>query len=289
MRSTLPRGPGRMKPLGPQADRPVVQPRVQRRRRLSGAAEAGILVSLRRVRPQASGAPADQTALAESRCYRYSRGGVSIAPNHTSHFDPLAVAQYLYDSGRPPRFLAKDELFEVPVAGAIVARAGQIPVHRETGSAGDAMSSAVAAVRAGECVVVYPEGTLTRDPGLWPMRGKTGAARIALATGCPVIPMAVWGAHRVLPPYAKKPRVLPPQTVTVTIGPPVDLSEFTDVEPTAAVLADATNRIMDSITALVAELRDEPRPAIRLDPREAGLPEIGRVDVDYDEGERRKP
>jgi len=214
-------------------------------------------------------------------------GGILVAPNHTSHFDPLAVGQYLYDNGRAPRFLAKDSLFDVPVVGPIVARAGQIPVHRQTGAAADAMRDAVAAVKAGECVVCYPEGTITRDPALWPMRGKTGAARIALATGCPVIPMAHWGAQRVLAPYGKKPHVFPPQTVTVTIGPPVDLSDLMGREQTGEVLQEATARIMDAITALVAELRDELPPTDRLDPRQAGLPETGKADVHYDDPDRR--
>jgi 1-acyl-sn-glycerol-3-phosphate acyltransferase len=199
----------------------------------------------------------------------------------------MAVGHYLYDNGRAPRFLAKDSLFDVPVAGPIVARAGQIPVHRETGAAADAMRDAVAAVKAGECVVCYPEGTITRDPALWPMRGKTGAARIALATGCPVIPMAHWGAQRVLAPYGKKPHVFPPQTVTVTIGPPVDLSDLMGREQTGEVLKEATARIMDAITALVAELRDEAPPTDRFDPREAGLPETGKADVRYDDPDRR--
>ncbi len=214
-------------------------------------------------------------------------GGIVVVPNHTSHFDPLAVAHYLHDNGRPPRFLAKDDLFEIPLGGSILAKAGQIPVHRESGSAAEAMSDAIAAVQAGECVVCYPEGTLTRDAQLWPMRGKTGAARIALATGCPVIPMAHWGAHRVLSPYEKKPHLFPPRTVTVTIGPPVDLDDLMGLEQTGEVLREATVRIMDAITALVAELRGEPVPETRLDPREAGLPEIGRADVAYDDPDRR--
>lgn len=209
-------------------------------------------------------------------------GGIVVAPNHTSHMDPLVVAHYLYDSGRPPRFLAKDGLFDVPFVGHVLSEAKQIPVHRTTGSAADAMRSAVDAVQAGECVVVYPEGTLTRDPDLWPMRGKTGAARIALATGCPVIPMAHWGAQDVLAPYAKRPHVFPPQTVTVTVGPPVDLADLMGRPITAELLAEATDRIMDSITALVAELRDEPAPdGERLDPKAEGLPETGKVDIDY--------
>ena len=64
-----------------------------------------------------------------------------------------------------------------------------------------AFDAAVEAVEDGECVGVYPEGTITRDPDGWPMRGKTGAARIALATGCPVIPIGQWGAQELLPAY----------------------------------------------------------------------------------------
>jgi 1-acyl-sn-glycerol-3-phosphate acyltransferase len=136
-------------------------------------------------------------------------------------------------------------------------------------------------------VVCYPEGTLTRDPDLWPMRGKTGAARIALTTGCPVVPMAHWGAHRVLAPYATRPKLLPPQTVSVVIGPPVDLSDLMGQEQTAEVLQQATDRIMDAITALVADLRDEAPPTARLDPRAAGLPETGCAEVRYDDPDRR--
>ncbi len=215
-----------------------------------------------------------------------AHGGIVVVPNHTSHFDPLAAAHYLYDAGRPPRFLAKDSLFEIPLAGTIVRKAGQIPVHRETGTAEQAMGSAINAVRAGECIVVYPEGTITRDPALWPMRGKTGAARIALATGCPVIPMAVWGAQHVLAPYGKKPTLVPPQTVTVTIGPPVDLSDLMGQPETGPILHVATERIMDAITALVAELRAQPVPAERLDPSEIGLPVTGPVDVEYEDTDR---
>ncbi len=101
-----------------------------------------------------------------------------------------------------------------PSPAASSAGAGQIPVYRETADASQSYSEAVKAVQAGECVVIYPEGTLTRDPDLWPMRGKTGAARVALETGCPVIPVAQWGAHRILSPYGRRPQA------PATSGPP---------------------------------------------------------------------
>ena len=202
-------------------------------------------------------------------------GGFVVAPNHVSHIDPLSFAHYLYDSGHPPFFLGKEAVFRVPVVGAILRGAQQIPVFRNTGRAADAFRAAVGAVESGKCVGVYPEGTLTRDPGLWPMVGKTGAARIALTTRCPVIPVAQWGPQEILAPYSKRPHLFPRKTMHVLAGPPVDLSDLHDHPLDAAVLREATARIMAAITALLVELRGEPAPAERFDSRKHGLPETG--------------
>ena len=129
-----------------------------------------------------------------------AEGGFVVCPNHYSYLEPLVFGHFLVDHGHAPRYLGKVEVFKAPVVGAIVRGADQIPVYRESGRANDAYRAAVAAVRAGKGVAIYPEGTLTRDPDLWPMRGKTGAARVALETQCPVIPVATWGAHEVLAP-----------------------------------------------------------------------------------------
>lgn len=202
-------------------------------------------------------------------------GGFVAVGNHLSHIDPLVFAHFLVDNGCPPRFLGKQAIFEVPVIGRIVRGAGQIPVQRESADAAKALGAAMAAVRAGECVAVYPEATITRDPALWPMVGKTGAARIALATGSPVIPIAQWGPQHILWPYTKRPRLLPRKTVHVWAGPPVDLSAFTGADPTPQVLAAATDVIMARITGLLEQIRDEPAPAERWDPRRHDLPLTG--------------
>lgn len=202
-------------------------------------------------------------------------GGCLIALNHISHVDPLLSAHLVWDHGRVPRYLAKASLFKSKVAGAYFRSAGQIPVERMSRNALGAYDAAVAAVRAGECVVVYPEGTITRDPGSWPMTGKSGAARIALTTGCPVIPVGQWGAQDLLAPYAKRPDLFPRKRVTMKVGDPVDLSDLAAQEHTPAVVSQATDRIMDAITALVAEVRGEPAPAERFDPRKAGVAPIG--------------
>lgn len=218
-----------------------------------------------------------------------TEGGVVVCVNHISYVDPLVLAHFLYDNGRLPRYLAKAGLFRLPLVGAVVRGAQQIPVHRESRDAAGAFRDAVAAVRRGECVVVYPEGTVTRDPGLWPMVGKTGAARIALSTGAPVVPIAQWGAQRVLPPYARRPRLWPPTLVHVTAGPPVDLTDLAGRELTAELLAEATERIMAALTALLEQIRGEAAPATRFDVRRARLPRTGDPRRPAASGEVRPP
>jgi 1-acyl-sn-glycerol-3-phosphate acyltransferase len=202
-------------------------------------------------------------------------GGAVVVVNHVSHFDPLAFAHFLYDSGRLPRFLAKDAVFRVFFVGRVLRGAGQIPVFRETGEAARAYSAAVDAVHRGELVAIYPEATITRDPGLWPMMGKTGAARVALETGAPVIPVAQWGPQDLLAPYAKRPRLFPRKTMHVWAGPPVDLSDVAGRPIDAQLLHEVTERIMAAITAVLEEIRGEQAPAVRFDPRQAGLPRTG--------------
>lgn len=191
-------------------------------------------------------------------------GGIIIVTNHLSWFDPLAIALVLWNSDRPPRFLAKESVFRVPVMGAVITSAGQIKVYRETADAVDAVRDAIAAVNDGQCVVVYPEGTITRDPDLWPMSGKTGAARIALATRRPVFPVAMWGPQEVMRPYRKEFRILPRKTMRIRVGDPVDLSDFYGREMDADTLHDASDRIMDALTDELAAIRQEPVPKVRL-------------------------
>ena len=194
-----------------------------------------------------------------------SQRGIIVCPNHISWFDPFVSAHFLYDNGRPPRYLGKESVFRIPFFGRILAGAGQIPVYRETVDAANSVRDAVSAVERGECVVIYPEGTITRDPGLWPMTGKTGAARVALATRAPVIPVAQWGAQDVMRPYVKELRVLPRKTMQVRAGEPVDLSDLYDRAVDTAILQEATRRIIAAITALLELERGETAPAMRYD------------------------
>jgi len=202
-------------------------------------------------------------------------GGCIVAVNHISHVDPLTMAHFVFDHGRIPRYLAKSGLFENKALAGFLTSAGQIPVERLSRNAIGAYDAAVAAVRDGDCVVIYPEGTLTRDPELWPMKGKSGAARIALATGCPVIPVGQWGAHEILPPYAKVPDLFPRKHLIMKAGDPVPLEDLLESPPSTEIIAAATDRIMVAITALVAELRGTAPPTDRFDARQAGIEQIG--------------
>lgn len=204
-----------------------------------------------------------------------AEGGVIVVTNHVTKIDPLTVAHVIYNHGRLPRYLAKDSLYRTRFMGAFMRAAGQIPVQRMTSDAVGAFDAAVEAVNAGECVVVYPEGTITRDPDLWPMRGKSGAARIALATGAPVIPIGHWGEQEILKPYARRPDLFPRKKVRALVGDPVPLDDLRQQKTTSAVVNQATDRIMAALTHLVEELRGETAPVERFDPRKAGVQEIG--------------
>jgi len=190
-------------------------------------------------------------------------GGVILAANHISHADPLTLCDYvIYGAHRIPRFLAKDTLFR---GNGYVARtmrgAKQIPVYRRTADASLALRDAVSALERGECVVIYPEGTVTRDPDKWPMLAKTGVARLALLSGAPVVPVAQWGIHEVLDSYRRPGlRLLPPKRNAALAGPPVDLSRWQGRELTADVLRGATADVMSAVTALVEQLRGEKAP-----------------------------
>ena len=198
-------------------------------------------------------------------------GGAVFVVNHISNLDPIVFGQFLAYAGRYPHYLGKASLFKLPVVGRIISGIGQIPVERGTQNAVHALSQAIEAVRNGTTVTVYPEGTITLDPDLWPMEGKTGAARIALETNVPVIPVGCWGAQHII--GAKKvhfPKLFPRHTMQVLAGDPVELDDLRSQPLTAPVLREATDRIMTAITALVAELRGEEPPSRRYNPGHRG-------------------
>lgn len=193
------------------------------------------------------------------------RGGpLILAANHIGPFDPVVLTAACRSRGLAPRFLAMAELFRVPVLGRLMRAWGHLPVDRRGAAATLALPAATRALADGAVVLVYPEGGIGRDPGLWPVRARTGTARLALATGVPVVPVAHWGAHEVVP-YAfprgllrTLPRAIVRRPVLrVHFGAPVDLSGLRPGVPGDARRASA--RILAAITAHLAPLRpDEP-------------------------------
>jgi 1-acyl-sn-glycerol-3-phosphate acyltransferase len=189
-------------------------------------------------------------------------GPVIVVANHMSHADPFVLAHYIYDAGRWPVFLAKASVFKIPVLGRWLGAIEQTPVARGTVDAARSLDAAVAALDAGKCVLIYPEGSTTKEPDLWPMRGKTGAARLWLATGVTVIPVAMWGPQVLFDPRTRKLRPVPRTPVTVVAGPPIDLSRWKGASATAATLTEITEHIMLVLRDMVAEIRGGTPPPI---------------------------
>lgn len=206
-------------------------------------------------------------------------GAFVLSPNHYSNIDPVVIGVGMWKVGRMPRYLAKASLFRIPVAGWLLSKAGQVPVERSgrPRKGVDPLAEARHIAEQGHAVVIYPEGSLTRDPGSWPMRGKHGAVRTALDAGIPLIPAASWGAQLILPRYSNRISLVPRKTVHIVFGEPLDLSEF-EGRTDPKTLAKATEKLMNAITALLEQLRGEKAPPVRWDPSQHGQSEVGRFD-----------
>ncbi len=208
-----------------------------------------------------------------------AEGPYVLAPNHYSEFDPLVLAVATWRLGRAPRFMAKESIFRVPVVGRALHAAGMVPVSRSSSAAAvkQTLAQSESLVAHGRGVIVYPEGSLTRDPDMWPMRGMTGAVRLALAGDIPVIPVATWGVQQILPRYGTFSLWPPRKRVQVRFGPASDLSAFHGAANTAS-LAAATDVVMADISVLLGELRGLTPPAERWNPAAHGQKRTGRLD-----------
>jgi 1-acyl-sn-glycerol-3-phosphate acyltransferase len=193
-----------------------------------------------------------------------SRGPVLLVANHVSILDPLACARLVWDNGRVPHFLAKESVFK-GVGGTILRAAGQIPVARYSTDARTSLHAAEADLAAGNLIIIYPEGSVTRDPEWWPMESRTGVARLALTTDAVVLPVAQWGPQRVHDYHRKKLHLRVRTPTEYLVGEPIDLSalraELRAGRPlTADVLRHTTELIMSQVRDQLAELRGEPAP-----------------------------
>lgn len=188
------------------------------------------------------------------------QGGALLVFNHISHIDPVYDAVLVHRLGRLPHFLAKDSLFRPFLLKQVMYGTGQIPVYRGRSDAKDSLHDARIALADGKIVVIYPEGTITKQPEGWPMMARTGVARLALDSDVPVIPIARWGTLDILDGYHHRFRPFPRHKVTTVVGEPVDLAKFREQQPTAQVLREVTDLLMAEVTSLVAQLRGETPP-----------------------------
>ncbi|MGH2753710.1 MAG: lysophospholipid acyltransferase family protein [Actinomycetota bacterium] len=191
-------------------------------------------------------------------------GPALLAVNHIAYLDPLAAAFVVDSRGRRPRFLAKSELFLDRRIAWILRGAKQIEVMRGTESAPMALDHAFAALDAGEIVVVFPEGTITTNQDLSPMEARTGIVRLALGSGVPIVPMALWGTANIWGKgYAK--RWWPRQELCVRIGAPMTVSGSLE-QPhtwrrTGAEIMEEIARLLAGIRPVVPDRRRPKREA----------------------------
>lgn len=197
-------------------------------------------------------------------------GPFILAANHLSELDPVVMGHVVWKLGRAPRFMAKESLFRIPVIGRVLTALGQIPVARQGGGQA-AIEAAGKLIDVGGGVIVYPEGTLTREPNLWPMRGKGGAVRMAAEHGIPLIPAAHWGTQAVFARYAKRPKLRFRTPIDVVIDAPFDVSALQRDPGNRQLERDLTDALMRRITELQAELRGEVPPAELYSPNTATL------------------
>jgi 1-acyl-sn-glycerol-3-phosphate acyltransferase len=178
-------------------------------------------------------------------------GPVILAVNHNSQADTAAMARLVWQSGRIPRFLIKSGVFGWPIVGRVMKGAGQIPVYRNTKDADGALRDATRALQRGECVIIYPEGTITHEPDYLPMQGRTGVARLALSNpDVPVIPVGHWGAQHTLGRRGRF-RPVPRKRLHGHVGDAVDLSTFHGTEPSKEALRKMTDEIMRAVSEQV--------------------------------------
>ena len=195
-------------------------------------------------------------------------GAVIVVGNHLSVADAFVLTAAVARKGRRIRMLGTAGLFRAPVIGPLLRGVGYIPVDRRSADPSSALGPARAALEAGQCIGLYPEGAITKDPDAWPARGKTGVVRLALDTGAPVVPLAQWGTHRFVGGEGTRWRaLLSPVTrprVDVRLGSPIDLRSMLGVacaaDATAAQLRAGADAVMDALVAELVVLRGEPAP-----------------------------
>lgn len=216
--------------------------------------------------------------------------GYVLVGNHCTNLDGVGMAYFgFWWLKRMPHFLAKEAIFRVPVLGWTLLKLGQVPIFRDGKNRNDEpLRAAIHYLKAGQVLVMYPEGTLTRDPNMWPMRGKPGAVRMALEAGVPVYPFGQWGTEEVAPQYTNEFKPSPFKKMRIIIGDEVNLDKFRGHKTTQEEQIEATQIVMKEITKLVEELRGEKAPDELFDPAKHGMAATGNFKKVATAGEGKK-
>jgi UMF1 family MFS transporter len=198
-------------------------------------------------------------------------GALIVVGNHLSVADAFLLVDTVARAGRLPRVMGTGGVLTAPVIGPVLRSFGFIPVFRHGENPASALRPASEALESGECIALYPEGAITRLPGAWPARGRTGVVRLALESGAPIVPVAQWGTldvageegtrHRSLLLPITRPRV------DVLVGPPIDLRAELGLGPVApggqvssAQLRAGADIVMAALVRQLEVLRGEPAP-----------------------------
>ncbi|WP_231988292.1 lysophospholipid acyltransferase family protein [Nakamurella panacisegetis] len=196
-------------------------------------------------------------------------GPVLVVGNHISELDPVYTAVYLRKSGRIPHIMAKASLWKVPVVGRILTGTEMIPVERGGGQGQVGLQAAIDSLQAGRVVLIYPDGTCSRDPDHWPMKPRPGVAAMALAGDFPVVPVVHWGTQEVLPYLGKGFHPFPRKKIRIVAGPPIDLSAFRGQAVDARLIRDVSYVIQGAVRDLLAQVRGVPAPKDFYDQKKA--------------------
>ena len=182
-----------------------------------------------------------------------STGALVLACNHLSNLDPVLLAAVC---PRPINYLAKVELFRIPVLGSFIRRYGAIPLRRSA-SDPEAIRLAEQVLEQQQVLALFPEGTRSRTGQLKPFR--FGAARLALKHNVPLVPAAISGTDQAMPTGAKFPRRAP---IGVAFGPPIDISPYryqdTGAVPEAHLLEAVTNLLQAEVLRLKTMIEETP-------------------------------
>jgi 1-acyl-sn-glycerol-3-phosphate acyltransferase len=198
-------------------------------------------------------------------------GGLIVVANHTSLADGLFLALVGQRLGRPLRLLGTAGIIEAPLLGRLFKRLGFIAVHRQSDNPASALEPAAEAIRAGDAIALYPEGRITRHSKHWPERAKTGAVRLALMTGAPIVPVASVGIEQVV--GRKRRRILLQLFINVVkrpkvrlqVGDPIDIRKLIgigpSIEPTADEIRLAADEVSRRLISMLETMRGEVAPS----------------------------